>query len=98
MTAGVKFVNEGGSLREVARFHGVTHKKLWKRVVGMVDNVNRDLLQFSKEEADRNAKYVIDMADMGFDVMTCDVCHSMQYIKMVLSPYNLELLPHYDVT
>lgn len=73
MSAAVKFVNEGGGLREAANLHGVPHETLRRRVVGMVDMDSKPgpATVFSKEEKDRIAKCVIVMADMGFG-LTCD--------------------------
>ena len=72
----VEYVQEGGGgLREAARLYGVPHETLRRRVSGQVEEGCRPgpCTVLTKSEELRLAKYVVDMADMGFGLSRNDI-------------------------
>ena len=81
MRKAVEYVQEGGGgLRKAARLYGVPHETLRRRVSGQVEEGCRPgpCTILTKSEELRLAKYVVDMADMGFG-LSCNDIRSAAY-------------------
>ena len=76
MSRAVKYVREGkGGLREAARLHRVPHETLRRRIMGVVEEGCKPgpCTVLTKDEEQRLARYVVDMADMGFGLSRDDI-------------------------
>ena len=75
MSKAVEYVNQGGGLREAARLYCVPHETLRRRVLGKVEMGCKPgpSTIFAKDEEERLAHYMVEMADMGFGLSRDDV-------------------------
>ena len=75
MAAAVRSVREGMGLRESARLYNVPIETLRRRVIGSVDLDCKSgpPTVLTKDEEDMLARYLVEMADMGFGLSPEDV-------------------------
>ena len=75
MVAAVRSVEDGKGLRETARLYNVPVETLHRRVIGSVSLECRPgpPTVLTREEESRLARYIVDMADMGFGLGREDV-------------------------
>ena len=75
MAAAVRSVREGMGLRESARLYNVPIETLRRRVIGSVDLGCKSgpPTVLTKDEEDMLARYLVEMADMGFELSPEDV-------------------------
>ena len=76
MSKAVEYVKEGGGgLREAARLYGVPHETLRRRVIGLVKHGCKPgpCTVLTKNEELRLARYIVEMAEMGFGLSRDDI-------------------------
>ena len=76
MSRAVRYVMEGkGGLREAATLHRVHHETLRRRTMGVVEEGCKPgpCTVLTKDEEQRLARYIVDMADMGFGLSRDDI-------------------------
>ena len=74
MSRAAKYVSEGGGLREAARLYGVPHETLRRRVLGVVEmGCKPGPSTILTKDEEGLARYIVDMADMGFGLSRDDI-------------------------